>query len=40
LSKERVEAMQQAGMWSDPAKRDKMIRRYMEQDKAASRARN
>jgi hypothetical protein len=35
LSKERVEALQQAGMWSDPAKRAKMVKRYQEQDRAS-----
>lgn len=32
LSRERVEAMKEAGIWDDPAKRDSMIRRYREHD--------
>ena len=33
LSPERVRAMKEAGMWDDPSKRSRMIKRYMEQDK-------
>jgi len=33
LSPERVRAMKEAGYWDDPAKRQTMIKRYMEQDK-------
>jgi len=35
LSKERVEAMQQAGMWNDPVKRARMVKRYQEMDRAS-----
>jgi hypothetical protein len=33
LSPERVRAMKEAGMWDDPEKRKRMIKRYMEQDR-------
>lgn len=33
LSKERVDAMKEAGVWDDPKKRADMIRRYREADK-------
>lgn len=33
LSPERVKAMKEAGMWDDPEKRKRMIKRYMEQDR-------
>lgn len=33
LSPDRVRAMKEAGMWDDPDKRKKMIKRYMDQDK-------
>jgi len=33
LSPDRVRAMKEAGYWEDPAKRQTMIKRYMEQDR-------
>ena len=39
LSAERVKALQEAGMWNDPAKRAKMVKRYVEQDRAQAQAR-
>ena len=38
LSAERVEAMKQAGYWSDPKKRASMVKRYMEEDRATRQA--
>ena len=35
LSPERVSAMKEAGLWSDPAKREKAIARYREHDRLA-----
>jgi hypothetical protein len=33
LSKARVDAMKEAGIWDDPKAREKMIKRYMDHDK-------
>lgn len=35
LSADRVQALKDAGMWDDPATRQKMIKRYQEQDRQA-----
>jgi hypothetical protein len=37
LSRERVEALKESGMWDDPEKRAKMIKRYQEADQAMKR---
>jgi len=37
LNQERVRALKEAGMWDDPAKRNKMIKRYYDMDKKAGR---
>lgn len=39
LSKERIQALKDAGMWDDPVARNDMIRRYMEQDRLAAEQR-
>lgn len=39
LSKDRVAALKEAGMWDDPAKRAKMIRTYKERDEREARER-
>lgn len=39
LSKERIEAIKEAGMWDDPDKRKKMIARYAKYDNSQARSR-
>jgi hypothetical protein len=38
LSKDRIDAMKEAGIWDDPSRRDAMIRRYYEHDLKAKRS--
>jgi len=39
LSRERVDALKEAGMWEDPVKRNKMIKIYRQRDLEAARQR-
>lgn len=36
LSKERIDAMKEAGIWDDPKRRARMIKRYQDADKASA----